>query len=260
MGALGFRKFPNPRFDREAWINIKKRPGIWEAYRQRLDDGSIEPPFLIGMVCGACHITLDPLKPPKDPAHLQWENLSGTVGNQYSRVSQIFASGMPEDSLEWQVFAYARPGVVDTSAIPTDSINNPGTMNAIINLLARPPFEETVTKWRKTEACLIPPIQTPVGVNFLINVGNEVRNRNWSPIFLKAGKIVLVFKKRYNVCTLISAVVPKRPGSTISRIPSNLILINETLDRPHSGSDKTDVIVLIFGLLKIDFRIWKIFF
>ncbi|MBA3966187.1 MAG: cytochrome c [Nitrospirales bacterium] len=152
-GALGFRKFPNPRFDRETWVNVNGRPGTWEGYQRRLDDASIEPPFLIGMACGACHIAFDPLKPPKNPAHPQWENLSGTVGNQYSRVSQIFASGMPEDSLEWQVFAYARPGVVDTSGIPTDSINNPGTMNAIINLRARPPFEETVTKWRKTEAC-----------------------------------------------------------------------------------------------------------
>lgn len=152
-GALGFRKFPNPRFDRETWVNVNRRPGTWEGYQRRLDDASIEPPFLIGMACGACHIAFDPLKPPKDPAHPQWVNLSGTIGNQYSRVSQIFASGMPEDSLEWQVFAYARPGVVDTSGIPTDSINNPGTMNAIINLRARPPFEETVTKWRKTEAC-----------------------------------------------------------------------------------------------------------
>lgn len=158
-GALGFRKFPNPRFDREAWININKRPGTWEGYRQRLDDASIEPPFLIGMACGACHIAFDPLKPPKDPAHPKWENLSGTVGNQYSRVSQIFASGMPEDSLEWQAFAYARPGVVDTSAIPTDSINNPGTMNTIINLPARPLFMETVTKWRKASAC--PPSSHP---------------------------------------------------------------------------------------------------
>lgn len=152
-GALGFRKFPNPRFDRETWVNVNGRPGTWAGYQKKLDDASIEPPFLIGMSCGACHIAFDPLHPPDNPNHPQWENLSGTVGNQYGRISQIFASGMPEDSLEWQVFAYARPGVVDTSAIPTDSIINPGTMNAIINLRARPPFEETVTKWRKTAAC-----------------------------------------------------------------------------------------------------------
>lgn len=152
-GALGFRKFPNPRFDRETWTKINGKPGTWEGYQQRLDDASIEPPFLIGMSCGACHIAFDPLHPPDDPNHPRWEHLSGTVGNQYTRVSQIFASGMPEDSLEWQVFAYARPGVVDTSAIPTDSINNPGTINAIINFPSRESFEETVTKWRRTGAC-----------------------------------------------------------------------------------------------------------
>ena len=33
----------------------------------RLFDGSVEPPFRIGMACGACHVSYDPLKPPADP-------------------------------------------------------------------------------------------------------------------------------------------------------------------------------------------------
>jgi hypothetical protein len=66
-------------------------------------DGSIEPPFLIGMTCGACHIAFNPLKPPKDPEHPSWENIDGLVGNQYSRMSEVMASGMPESSLEWQI-------------------------------------------------------------------------------------------------------------------------------------------------------------
>ena len=45
---------------------------------------------------------------------------------------------MPESSLEWQIFAHARPGTVDTSAVPNDQVSNPGTMNALINLRAAP--------------------------------------------------------------------------------------------------------------------------
>ena len=73
-GALGLRKFPNPRFDAGAWETL----GGWEGYGaflsddpndpdsrlNRLWDGSVEPPFRIGMACGACHIAYDPLKPP----------------------------------------------------------------------------------------------------------------------------------------------------------------------------------------------------
>jgi hypothetical protein len=63
------------------------------------------------------------------------------------------SSGMPQDSLEWQVFTVARPGAVDTSGIPTDQVNNPGTMNAIINITRRPRFQEDVDKWRKASSC-----------------------------------------------------------------------------------------------------------
>ncbi|MEP6886722.1 MAG: cytochrome c [Nitrospirales bacterium] len=166
-GALGLRKFPNPNFNKEQWLKVNKgRLGSWAGYTEkvrhsddsvapfsRLTDGSIEPPFRIGMACGACHIAFDPLRPPKHPAKPQWENLSGTVGNQYSRFSQILGSGMAPDTIEYQVFAHARPGTVDTSAVPTDQVNNPGTINAIMNITMRPMFQETVTKWRKTAQC-----------------------------------------------------------------------------------------------------------
>ena len=36
------------------------------------------------------------------------------------------------------MFTHARPGVTDTSAISHDQVNNPGTMNSIINLAQRP--------------------------------------------------------------------------------------------------------------------------
>ncbi|MGH7335770.1 MAG: cytochrome c [Candidatus Rokuibacteriota bacterium] len=167
-GVVGFRKFPNPRFNVEQWrrINEDKR-GTWAGYHRRLSqdparsdarmsrlwDASIEPPFRIGIACGGCHVAFDPLSPPEDTARPTWANIDGTVGNQYLRISEIFVSGMPSDSLEWQVFTVARPGAVDTSAIATDQVNNPGTMNAIINIARRPRFLEDVDKWRKTTSC-----------------------------------------------------------------------------------------------------------
>ncbi len=172
-GVMGLRKFPNPRFDPEAWRRLNGRMGSWEGYDRkisddvsradskasRLADGAIEPPFRIGMACGTCHIAFNPLSPPVDPEHPKWENLRGTVGNQYIRISEIMVSGMPRDSLEWQVFAHARPGTSDTSAVPTDQINNTGTINALINTAQRPTFkDEEVNRWRKADAC-------PVGAN-----------------------------------------------------------------------------------------------
>jgi hypothetical protein len=120
----------------------------------KLADASVEPPFLIGTSCGSCHIAFDPLNPPADPAHPKWENIKGLVGNQYTRMSELLGSGMPKTSLEYQMFAHARPGVTDTSAISHDQINNPGTINAFVNVAQRPVFKgEMVTKWRKTATC-----------------------------------------------------------------------------------------------------------
>jgi len=168
-GALGLRKFPNPRFDADKWRRLNGgKLGTWEGYNKKLSqqadhsdsrvshlaDGSVEPPFRIGMACGACHIAFDPLHPPKDPAHPGWENIKGLLGNQYTRMSEIMISGMPPDTLEWQVFSHSRPGAVDTSAVPTDQINNAGTMNALINIARRPTFaDELVDKWRKAQSC-----------------------------------------------------------------------------------------------------------
>ncbi len=164
-GVLGFRKFPNPRFDPDRWRSLNGSMATWAGFTRPLQatgadsrtnhliDGSIEPPFLIGMSCGACHIAFTPLKPPADPEHPAWESIDGLVGNQYARISEIFASGMSPSSIEWQTFSHARPGTVDTSGIPNDSVSNPGTMNPIMNLARRPTFEEQVTKWRPVTAC-----------------------------------------------------------------------------------------------------------
>ena len=65
----------------------------------------------------------------------------------------MLGSGLSPHRLEWQLIARARPGIVDTSALPMDFVSNPGTMNAIINFARRPLFEERVLKWRKAAAC-----------------------------------------------------------------------------------------------------------
>ncbi len=166
-GALGLRKFPNPRFDAEKWRKLNGTSASWEGYAKfiagddgsgnsrtnRLFDGSVEPPFRIGMACGACHISYSPTKPPADAANPTWENIDGLVGNQYSRVSQMLASGMSQHLLEWQLIARARPGVVDTSALPMDMVSNPGTMNTIVNFARRPTFDNRILKWRKASQC-----------------------------------------------------------------------------------------------------------
>src|SRR3546814_1692035 len=108
-------------------------PASADSHVRRLADGAIEPPFLIGTSCGSCHIAFDPLNPPEDPANPEWANIKGAIGNQYLRISELLASGMPPASLEYTVFAHARPGTSDTSACPPDQANNPGTNNSIIN-------------------------------------------------------------------------------------------------------------------------------
>ncbi len=166
-GAMGIRKFPNPRFKKEQWVKVNNgKTGTWAGYNAKLQhkdstqpdssrvlDASVEPPFLIGLSCGSCHIAFKPLNPPKDPAHPKPENLSGTVGNQYSRFSQILGSGMDPRTIEYQVYGHARPGSVDTSALPNDQINNPGTINAILNFSQRPTFSHDIVKWHKTKQC-----------------------------------------------------------------------------------------------------------
>jgi len=166
-GALGLRKFPNPRFDAEKWRQLNGSLESWEGHSRplssdpndsdsrvtRLFDGSVEPPFRIGMSCGACHISHDPLKRAADINNPKWGEIDGLVGAQYSRISQLLASGMSQHALEWQLIARSRPGAVDTSALPMDTVSNPGTMNPIYNLSKRPTFQYRVLKWRKAASC-----------------------------------------------------------------------------------------------------------
>jgi hypothetical protein len=152
-GAVGYRKFPNPRFNESRWQAI----GGWGGYSERMIregvNNSIQPPFRIGKSCASCHASFDPLNPPLDVSQPSWANIKGETGNQYLNVSKLLASGEKNNSLEAQLFMHARPGTVDTSAIPNDFINNPGSINAIINFPARPLFDEVVTRWNQVSGC-----------------------------------------------------------------------------------------------------------
>ena len=89
------------------------------------------------MSCGFCHVGPNPAKPPADPEHPKWEELSSLVGAQYYWVDRIFNFQADQKSFIFQLLHTARPGALDTSLISTDYINNPRTMNSIYEIAAR---------------------------------------------------------------------------------------------------------------------------
>lgn len=135
-GIMGARKFPNPNFD----------PAQWDVnqYYATTERAQMEPPYRIGLSCGICHIALNPLKPPKDPASPQWENLVGALGNQYIKEGGLFGGGISDNDFRKQVLNSQPPGTSDTSRIATDHIDNPNAINAIFNLADRPTHEEVM--------------------------------------------------------------------------------------------------------------------
>jgi hypothetical protein len=127
-GIVGLRRFPNPKFDATKWDAAK--------YLQH--PGDMQPPYLVGMTCGFCHIGFNPLNPPADPERPAWINLAGTIGNQYWEEGKLFSLNMKPDDFRWHVAARQPAGTSDTSRFATDHINNPNAINTIFNLSARP--------------------------------------------------------------------------------------------------------------------------
>lgn len=74
-GIVGLRKLPNPDFDPRLW----SREAYWR-------DPTAEPPYLIGIACGLCHIAFDPMHPPDDPQRPTWEDLAGTPVNLIANI------------------------------------------------------------------------------------------------------------------------------------------------------------------------------
>ncbi|MBC7467116.1 MAG: cytochrome c [Bdellovibrio sp.] len=152
-GAVGYRKYPNPKFNAARWAKVGGYKGYSEQMIKEGINISIQPPFRVAMACASCHAAFDPLNPPKDLNNPSWANIKGETGNQYLNVSKLMANGMKGSAIETQLFTHVRPGVVDTSAVPHDFINNPGTMNAIINFPVRPTFNENVVRWFQVDSC-----------------------------------------------------------------------------------------------------------
>ncbi|APW59714.1 hypothetical protein [Paludisphaera borealis] len=167
-GIMGLRKFPNPAFNddlKKAWLAdpIKSVRAYFK------NPGKVQPPHIFGITCGFCHVAFDPLNPPKDPANPRWENLAANMGNQYLREGDLFfgagrivggdanpgskyqngdgdpydTKGLGEASLIYQYGHTQQPGTSETSRFSYDFINNPNTINQIINIGHRRDFKET---------------------------------------------------------------------------------------------------------------------
>ena len=124
-GVIGFQLFTNKKFDAKKW-----------SVQKYLDDpASVEPPYLVGMACGLCHISFNPTKPPKDPANPKWENIVSNIGNQYFREGMMVGGlGTPTNTFIFQYLYHQYPGTSETSRYPADFINNPVIINSIYRL------------------------------------------------------------------------------------------------------------------------------
>ena len=138
-GIAGLRLFPNPDFDAKA-------AKAWDVERYYTDPAyynrkDLVRPYRVGMACGFCHIGPSPVNPPADAEHPKFANLSSSVGSQYMWVDRLFIHNWnkPEGKKNYmyQLAHTYRPGTMDTSLISTDGINNPRTMNAVYDFIAR---------------------------------------------------------------------------------------------------------------------------
>jgi hypothetical protein len=140
VGIIGLRRFRNPKFD----------PKAWDLAKYLADPAKVEPPYLIGVACGFCHVGFNPLHPPADPEHPAWHNLHPGIGNQYLR-EQIFNTAkypatreLTPGDFRWQVAHAEPPGTSDTSQVATDHIDNAGAINTIVDLNFRPLHDQVM--------------------------------------------------------------------------------------------------------------------
>jgi hypothetical protein len=133
-GIVGLRRFPNPNFNAASW----------NAEEYFKHPGKMQPPYLIGMACGFCHVGFNPLYPPENPEAPRWTNLAGAIGNQYWEEGRLFNLRMPPTDFRWHVGNRQAPGTSDTSRFATDHINNPNAINSVFNLSYRPTATEAM--------------------------------------------------------------------------------------------------------------------
>jgi cytochrome c5 len=99
---------------------------------------------LFGIACAACHAGFDPRRPPDDPNHPGWKNIHPTIGNQHLNIAKLFNANLSPHDPRYQVFHTWAPGTVDTTAIESDHINNPGIITPFFNFPDRPFFDVTL--------------------------------------------------------------------------------------------------------------------
>lgn len=133
-GIIGLRRFPNPDFRADQW-NV-------DEYRKHPD--KVEPPYIVGMTCGFCHVGMNPVRPPADPENPRWANLASTAGNQYWKEGKLFSFRLKPDNFFWHAGELQPPGTSDTSRIATDHIYNPNAINTIVLLKHRPVVDENI--------------------------------------------------------------------------------------------------------------------
>ncbi len=131
-GIVGLRIFDNPKFNRRKW----------DAYRYYNDanyynNPKLERPYMVGMSCAFCHVGPHPLHPPADVENPGWANLSTNIGAQYFRTAKVFAGGLSENNLVYQILNAMADGTLDTSFLASDNILNPSNMNAIFEVGGR---------------------------------------------------------------------------------------------------------------------------
>ena len=153
-GVMGLRLFDNPDFRPEAWDAENPyqppagcEPGERSEWSDRTPASNAaesradcyQPPYLVGISCGFCHISFDPESPPADPAEPGWENLTGALGNVYLKEGPLFAWVLDfgDDAFYTDYLLAQPPGTSDTSRIATDDLDNPGAINALYRLDAR---------------------------------------------------------------------------------------------------------------------------
>lgn len=126
-GVIGLQLFINKKFDSQKWSLAK--------YLE--NPTSVEPPYNVGMACGFCHVSFNPVSPPANVHEPKWDNIVSNIGNQYFREGMLFASDTAHDSFIYQYLSTQEPGTSKTSRFSNDFINGPIQISAIYRVPAR---------------------------------------------------------------------------------------------------------------------------
>lgn len=136
-GVLGYRKYlADP-------VTNSAGDVVFDPTKSPYEEGEMESMkrYKIGHACTQCHVAFDPTNPPANPNEPEWENLTGHIGNQYTRQPMSFLLGAPNNNFARQAIMAGRPGTIDTSLNPNDFMHNPGTQNNITDFMNKRVFQ-----------------------------------------------------------------------------------------------------------------------